>query len=97
MRERGNTVNCGYLDNICFDFVCGSLPVDEILNNEMGLFDGLSWREEAEIKKWYNMALKYGAGSVYHLKLAYTVADIIKKYFDGAKWHNKSVKFAWRI
>ena len=89
-----NKVQCGYLDNICFDFKNGNLPLDDINNNKLGMFDGLTWQEEAKIKKWYNLAIKDGANSVAHLKLCYTVAEIIKKYLPNAHWCNRFISTA---
>lgn len=83
-----NIVRCGYLDNIIFDFEGGRLPVDPIYNNTE-LFAGLTWKEQSNILKWYSLALKQGANGVYHLKMVYTVAKIIKKYHKRAKYYNR--------
>ena len=83
-----NNIDCGYLDNIIYDFSKGHLPIDN-LNKDLSLFDGLTWREQANIRKWYNKALKDGLHSVSHLKLAYIVADIIKKYNPTTKTYNR--------
>lgn len=83
-----NNVKCGYLDNIVYDFENNTLPIDDIYNN-VKLFDGLKWEEETKIVKYYSLARKYGANSVYHLKLAYTVAEIIKKYIKNAQYGNR--------
>lgn len=84
-----NSVRCGYLDNIVYDYTNGKLPVDKVLDNDLGLFDGLTWSEESKIRKYYSLAVKQGANSIYHLKLAYVVQDIIKKYLNGARWYNR--------
>lgn len=88
-----NNVRCGQLDNIVYDYINNSLPMDNIMNDS-SFFDGLTWKEESSIKKYYSLAIKNGNKSIYHLKLVYTVQDIIKKYFNDAKWHNKFITVA---
>lgn len=85
-----NFVKCGQLDNIVYDYVNNKLPIDDIINDS-SFFDGLTWKEESNIKKYYFLAIKNGNQSIYHLKLVYTIQDIIKKYFNGARWHNKFI------
>ena len=91
-----NNVECGYLDNICYDFENGDLPIDD-LNKDLSLFNGLTWKEQSKIRYWYNQSLKDGAESVAHLKLCYTVAEIIKKYLPNAKWCNSFVTTAHKF
>ena len=88
-----NQVECGYLDNICYDFINGNLPIDD-LNQDLSLFNGLTWSEQTKIRLWYNRALKDGNQSVSHLKLIYVIADIIKKYLPNANPFNCSVTYS---
>ena len=85
-----NKVECGYLDNIIYDFTQGHLPIDN-LNQDLSLFNGLTWKEQSDIRYWYNRALKDGNQSVSHLKLVYIVAKIIKKYLPNARWDNQGL------
>lgn len=85
-----NKVQCGYLDNIVYDFVGGHLPFDD-LNKDLSLFNGLTWSEMAKIRYWYNKALQDGNQSVSHLKLVYVVAEIVKKYYKNAKFCNQAL------
>lgn len=89
-----NNIECGFLDNIVYDYANGHLPIDD-LNKDLTLFDGLTWSEQSQIRKWYNKALKDGLHSVSHLKLAYVVADIIKKYNPNTHFFNKVGKGAY--
>lgn len=72
-----DSVNCGYLDNILYDFSNNVLPFDDFNNYE---FDGLNNKEVTKIKKYYNLTLKHGLRSVYYLKLCYIVYEVILKY-----------------
>ena len=84
-----NKVQCSLLDNVIYDFENHNLPKDNINTDVFGFTDGLSWSEQAKLIKYYNLAIKDGNQSVSHLKLVYTVAEIINKYHSNCQWNNK--------
>lgn len=84
-----NKVQCSLLDNIVYDYENNNLPIDNLNKNVFGFCNGLTWSEQTKLIKYYNLALKHGLKSVYHLKLVYTAIEIIKKYHKRADFNNK--------
>ena len=77
MISKGNKRNLGFIENIIFDFNKNVLPLDNFNNYD---FVGFTFSEITQIKKYYNLSLKYGVNSKYYLKLCFIVFDIIKKH-----------------
>lgn len=67
-----------------FDYSNGDLPLDP----QRWFTDGLSWKEESKLIYWWNKAVNDGARSVAHLKLCYTVQEIIKDHKDSCGFDN---------
>ena len=82
-------VKCSLLDNIVYDFENNRSPIDNLNKDVFGFCDGLTWKETAKLIKYYNLALKHGLNSVYHLKLVFTAVEIIKKYHKTADFNYK--------
>lgn len=76
-----NNISIGFIDNIVYDFHRGRLtPKREIRQ----MTNGLSFKEENSIIKWWNKAQIDGVGSVAHLKLMYNAIDVIKNHIKNA-------------
>ena len=67
--------DCGFLDNIAYDYEKGNLtPENEIRQ----MCDSLNFDEQTKLIKNYNLAKAAGAGSSEHFKLVVVVCEIIK-------------------
>lgn len=95
--EFGMIPNCGFIDNICHDYIRGDIvtPKKEIDS----MVKPLTWSEQAQVIKWHNKAMEDGAGSLAHFKLCCIASDIINKYYGRyLRWTLcPSVQMAWKF
>lgn len=85
-------VNCSLLENILFDYDNGDLPLDP----QRWFTDGLNWEEHTKLIYWWNQAVKDGVNSIAHLKLCYTVQEIIEAHKGSCGFDNYPVG-RWNI
>ena len=67
--------NCGFLDNIAYDYEKGVLTPDYEVKE---MCETLTFDEETKLMKHYNLAKAAGAGSSEHFKLVIVACEIIK-------------------
>ena len=67
--------DCGFLDNISFDYEKGVLTPDYEIKQ---MCDSLTFEEQTKLMKSYNLAKVAGAGSSEHFKLVTVACEIIK-------------------
>ena len=87
-------VNNSFLENVLYDFMKNNKFIDNLnqFNNTFNesFFNGLSFKQISDIKKYYNLGLKCdNFHNKFNLKLCFIICDIIKNNKNNCLWCDK--------